>query len=321
MRYRRILVATDFSQYSTVAAQWAARAFAPRAELVLVHVLELPPPRSFLPRRVWLRADDVERYRADAATRLRQLGTQIGPAVLQEVVRIGRPDEEVLRIADQCDADLVVVGSHRERPAFWNRFGSTAERILAGAKVPVLVVHGAPRDLPRRLLAAVDDSAAADEVIEHAKALAERFRASGKILHVLPSASSHQLAAAGELVVTNDPVLDVGNEVIDASYRWLSDRIGEKPDELTPAVGLGPVKEVILSQARSAGAQLIVMGRERQAAIRRHPLGSVTSTVLRAATCPVLVVPTAGRAHAYPSAERPETSSLARRAPSSARHD
>ena len=145
MKCNRIVVAVDFSEHSIAAVQWVAQHFAPRAELVLVHVLELPPPPSFWPRRVWLRADDIETYRMGAKTRLRQLGLQIGRGLLWEEVRLGRPEDEVLRVAAEYEADLIVAGSHRERTGFWNRFGSTAERILGGAEVPVLIVHGAPR--------------------------------------------------------------------------------------------------------------------------------------------------------------------------------
>src|SRR5690348_9696685 len=165
MKCNRIVVAVDFSEHSIAAVQWVAQHFAPRAELVLVHVLELPPPPSFWPRRVWLRADDIETYRMGAKTRLRQLGLQIGRGLLWEEVRLGRPEDEVLRVAAEYEADLIVAGSHRERTGFWNRFGSTAERILGGAEVPVLIVHGAPRGAPRLVLAAVDDSVTGEKVI------------------------------------------------------------------------------------------------------------------------------------------------------------
>jgi Universal stress protein family len=77
---------------------------------------------------------------------------------------------------------------------------------------------------------------------------------------------------------------------------------------------LGPVAEVILREARSAGADLIVLGRERPGTTRRHPLGSVTSTVIRGATCPVLVIPSAGRAEAHSAEDRTESSTLMRAA-------
>jgi hypothetical protein len=52
---------------------------------------------------------------------------------------------------------------------------------------------------------------------------------------------------------------------------------------------------VILWEARLAGADLLVLGRERKGTVRRHLLGSVTGTVIRGANCPVLVIPNSGR--------------------------
>jgi nucleotide-binding universal stress UspA family protein len=295
MRCDRIVMAVDFSERSIAAAQWVAHHFAPRAELVLVHVLELPPPPSFWPRRRWLRADDTETYRTGAQTRLRQLGEQIGRGLAWEEVRIGRPEDEVLRVARESEADLIAIGSHRERAGFWNRFGSTAERILGGAEVPVLIVHGAPRAAPRMLLAAVDDSLTGEQVIECASALAERLGATGRLLHVLPSAAHHLPFFPGELLVHDRGLAEARNEIVHATHEWLRERIGDESTALTPLVQQGHTPEVILREARMAGADLLVLGRERKGTIRRHLLGSVAGTVIRGANCPVLVIPGSSR--------------------------
>jgi nucleotide-binding universal stress UspA family protein len=49
----------------------------------------------------------------------------------------------------------------------------------------------------------------------------------------------------------------------------------------------------ILSEASAVGAGLIVVGAHRHARARRLLLGSVSSALLRQATCPVTVVPAA----------------------------
>ena len=185
MKLERVIIAIDFSERSIAAAQWVARSFARQAELMLVHVLELPPPPRFLPRRQTRRADDIEALRSGARERLRQIRRQIRGGLVRDDVREGRAHEEVLSAASEFAADLIVVGSHRDKPGFWNRFGSTAERILGGARVSVLVVHGEPRSAPRTLLAAVDDSETGIEVLTHAESLARRLGATGSALHVL----------------------------------------------------------------------------------------------------------------------------------------
>jgi nucleotide-binding universal stress UspA family protein len=291
MKLDRIVIGIDFSEHSIAAAQWVARALAPRAELVLVHVLELPPPPWFLRSRFSLRPQDVEMCRAGARARLRELGRQVGRGMLWEEVRSGRPEDEVLRVAREYEADLIVVGSHRERTGFWNRFGSTAERILGGSTVPVLVVHGAPRTVPRLVLAAIDDSATGRKVINGTQALAQRLGASGKVLHVLPPNMPYQLSLAGEVVVHDDQYVEAERELVESARAWLAERVEDVPTRLEPTVLLGDTPEAILREARLSGADLLVLGRERKGRIRRHLLGSVTGTVIRGASCPVLVIP------------------------------
>jgi nucleotide-binding universal stress UspA family protein len=193
----------------------------------------------------------------------------------------------VLRVASEFDADLIVVGSHRDRPGFWNRFGSTAERILGDSRTPVLVVHGAPRSVPRRLLAAVDDSETGTRVIAQAEALVHRFGAAGSVLHALPRQPIHWVLPPAELIVHDQYLIDE-NEYIRKTHEWLSERI---TDGLRPTVLVGDAAEAILAEATRTGADFLVVGRERKSKTRRFLLGGVTSVILRAANAPVLVIP------------------------------
>jgi nucleotide-binding universal stress UspA family protein len=291
MKLERIVVAIDFSERSIAAAQWVARHFAPKSELVLVHALELPPPPLFLRGRASWREDDVESCRTGARVRLRQVGAQIGRGLIWEEVRVGRAHEEVLRVAREYNADLIVVGSHRDRDAFWNRLGTTAERVMGGARVPVLVVHGAPREVPRILLAAVDDSETGARVIEHARTLAERFSARGKVVHVLPGQAIQRLLTPEEITAYDYRLVEAEQQLIGATQEWLATQLAQAPNELKSAVLVGEPAEKILTEARDIGSHLLVIGRERKSRTRRFLLGSVASVVTRVANCPVLVIP------------------------------
>ncbi len=56
----------------------------------------------------------------------------------------GVPQEEILRFAEEKQADLIVMGTHSRRGLERVFFGSTAERVVRNARCPVLTV-GAPR--------------------------------------------------------------------------------------------------------------------------------------------------------------------------------
>jgi nucleotide-binding universal stress UspA family protein len=56
-------------------------------------------------------------------------------------IRRGIPDEEILAYVDENDIDMVVMGTHGRRGVQRYLLGSTTERVLRRASIPVLAVH------------------------------------------------------------------------------------------------------------------------------------------------------------------------------------
>ena len=52
----------------------------------------------------------------------------------------GRPQSEIQRVAEECEADLIVVGSHT-RSGLARLLGSTANGVMDSAPCDVLAVH------------------------------------------------------------------------------------------------------------------------------------------------------------------------------------
>lgn len=146
--FRRILVATDFSPESGDALRYAASlAQHGAAALILVHVVE-PLPVAHQP--MVERAFDVTAYHASlreaAKTELHgwapdyvRLGCDT-----EDVVVLGKPYVEVLRIAAERDVDLIVLGVHGRGALDRLVFGSTTEHLVRRASCPVLTVR--PRE-------------------------------------------------------------------------------------------------------------------------------------------------------------------------------
>ncbi|MGL4574564.1 MAG: universal stress protein [Burkholderiaceae bacterium] len=55
--------------------------------------------------------------------------------------KVGAPAVEILKAADKVKADLIVMGSHGHSAISSLLLGSVTQKVLAGAKVPVLVVR------------------------------------------------------------------------------------------------------------------------------------------------------------------------------------
>jgi nucleotide-binding universal stress UspA family protein len=143
--WKTILHPTDFSEASEAAFAEARRlAGASDAELVLLHVLT-PPSAYELQGFEWgaLHLPDEAARRHSAAVELGRLVGRAkrrgvrGRAMLVE----GVPNREILRIAASIPVDLVVMGTHGRHGLDRLLFGSTASRVVRGARCPVLTVR------------------------------------------------------------------------------------------------------------------------------------------------------------------------------------
>lgn len=117
------------------AAARAARIFG--ASLLLVHVVRpvLGPP--------WLRAHLRNRDRArlaDARDRMRALKDSVKKVKVQARLLLGDPAEEIVAVASDLEAGLVILLLRRGRGLFGPRKGSIAYRVLCGAATPLLAV-------------------------------------------------------------------------------------------------------------------------------------------------------------------------------------
>lgn len=136
---RRVLVATDFGDAAARAlAAGALIASASDATLSVLHAERFDPPPYFtLDQIARLEAERRSAQRA-AGDHLRRVASGITGYPITPVIVDAPPVEAILDAS--ADADLVVIGTHgRHGPGRW-WLGSVAERVVRGARTPVLVV-------------------------------------------------------------------------------------------------------------------------------------------------------------------------------------
>ena len=144
IKLQRILTTTDFSTHSKVALQYAvefARAF--NAEVILTHVVDsamflsqLPPVGEvyFPPNIADLQGDQA---RAECERILKESGIARG----RVVIGTGSPFLEIVRIATEEKADLIILGTHGRGAVAHMLLGSVAEKVVRKAPCPVLTVR------------------------------------------------------------------------------------------------------------------------------------------------------------------------------------
>jgi len=142
--FKRIVCPTDFSA-SSVAALETAVSFAQEgdARLTIVHVLEDADENELFVARPY----DVHHHRELREQHLRELVDSIVPPALREwaapslVIGSGKPYQEVLRVATEQSADLIVMGVQGRTPFDVMMFGSTTNQVVRRATCPVLTVR------------------------------------------------------------------------------------------------------------------------------------------------------------------------------------
>jgi nucleotide-binding universal stress UspA family protein len=278
----RVVIGVDFSPASLAAARWTARHLLPQAELVLVHVVEVPTMPTYL-RGVALADRMTERATEMMRIALTALGDVLGPVRCAIDVRSGRPAEQLHEVAQEHEADLLVVGRTGRRVRGVKQLGSTVERLLRRSATPVMVAGGPLVAAPRRILAAVDEGDLTSNVLEWAGLMSApaRSECAGVVtaLHVTSDALAPILGARG------------GDS---AAVMWLKARVSECALDCATteiAVAPGDPRLQILAAADAFESDLVVVGRCGADGSGDTGIGGVARAALRPTTRPVLVIP------------------------------
>jgi nucleotide-binding universal stress UspA family protein len=142
-----IVVAVDLSEYSeavlTHAFDQAVRQARP--DLHVLAVVSDEARRWHKPTAAELEEREEETKAALAELVPRVIDDAVPEAARRDWkvrlhVRRGHPDEQIVELAEEVVADLLVIGRYGH--ASRRRLGSTADRVLAQAECPVLVVSG-----------------------------------------------------------------------------------------------------------------------------------------------------------------------------------
>ena len=142
----RILVPIDFSGCSGDVLRRALElARARAAEVVLMHAVQVPSgleEADVQPRGSETRRAAVSYLADEAREALSKLAEELVPhgVKAKQVVTVGAPAEQILRLAEQERASSIVMGTHGRRGVARLLLGSVAHRVSQEASCPVEVV-------------------------------------------------------------------------------------------------------------------------------------------------------------------------------------
>ena len=132
-RLSRILYCTDFSHNSEQARGYAISLAAEYgAELALFHVAENPHDVSTAEAIVAARTQELDKLVSE--TERKNLN-------VRSAVRLGKPYEEIVRYANEAQANLIIMTARGGDAVDRAVFGSTTYRVIQLGPCPVLAIH------------------------------------------------------------------------------------------------------------------------------------------------------------------------------------
>lgn len=231
-----------------------------------------------------------ERRGREATIRVTDRAEERGLAATREVRR-GIPHREIRAYADEHDVDVVVMGTHGRTGVDRARLGSTTERVITRADVPVMSVRlaedGAELD-PRngrydRIVIPTDGSDAAQRAAETALEIAQRYDADVHAIYVVDS-TTYDLEDAPRSVVG---LLKEGGR---NATETIAELARERDLEVTTTLRRGEPAAELLEYASGVDADLVTMGTRGETVGAGRLLGSTTARVVRRSPVPVLTV-------------------------------
>jgi len=268
-----IICGTDLSAASAAALTVACALATQRGEteVIAVHVIE----------------EDADAHQARLDLDAHVRGAASGTHVRAELV-IGPPDATLISFAETESSDLIVIAASSKG----TDLGTTAERVVATTRVPVLMVRD-PEPLLAfargtravRALVGVDDTIACELCLQWTHGLRRR----GPV-DVIVGAVYYPDDAAQHYGLTAGTLVDRDPEIERLLARDLLRRFGST-DRAVARVrrGLGRIGDHVVELANEEDAELIIVGTSQRTGLDR--LGSVSSVIVLTAPQSVVCVP------------------------------
>jgi len=288
----RLLLATVVSGAAHEAECYAlALAASWRADLSVITVLEFPPGMNpeYAVNKLYL----TERM-SDASTKLMELKRRAHQRGVQATTRMatGIPREEVMAAAQAEQANLIIVGTRGKSGLAHVLLGSTAERLIRTAPCPVLAVpakasHALTAEgiCLTRILVPTDLSDCSLEAVKYAEGVAAQAKASIELLHIMEPGYY-----GIDFAIENRDDQERKRQVTTEQLEALLSKLTAAGIPVKGSVLGGTPVDMILEFARSSSSDLIVMGTHGRRGLSLGWAGSVTESVLRRGTIPVLAV-------------------------------
>jgi len=287
----KILVATDYSQYSDHAVHLAHDLHKKMgAEVTLVHVSDVSP--------VW----DMPAIDNQARNLLGQFQQEMNKSLekimeeqksrcnvkFESLIKFGNAQKELFNTINTTKADLLIMG-HRGQTGFFG-IGSFAEKMIAASPIPVLIAKN--NKSFKKISCLIDPSKISQESVAYAKEFAHSFSTNVQILVSIADLSSESLinipfvipsykfSEAEKMQIAENTKSLIMNHVSGISHQDVHVEISNLSTARALSQGLAEQK-----------ADLAIVTKHNRGALEKFFIGSVSKGILQEFDGNILVLP------------------------------
>lgn len=287
-----VLVATDLTEHAETALIRGRRiADAVGAPFIVMHVVpDVLRHHPLVPSRDAndaVLALDLSKRAAELVTQQVSRTLRVSADVYRVKVELGDAEDEIVRVAEEERAQLIVVGA-KPRHGTERILGHVAERVVRYAHTSVLVARTGEHT--RTILVATDFTEGSIPGLELASSLVETLGASVTLLHVMQLPSVTPLVSMTSALGSPwmPPPKQAVEQLEELGLMTLGSLAQQYHFQHIEQVE-GEPADVVMRRAEQIGAEMIVMGSHGRTGLRRLVLGSVAEKVIRTSALSVTV--------------------------------
>jgi len=282
----RIVFPTDFSETANKAQEHVVNmAKLMNSRITLLHVFESSSYGSMFGGTKGVDDDVVEAIREKVKTKAASLSNEHGIEV-DVVFGTGRIYDQIVNVAQDVEADMVIMGTHGISGFAEFFAGSNAFKVVTQCPCPVLTIQEARGSVGfEDIVVPVDSTPESRQKVKHAIAFAEKF---GSTLHLAVLISNDTPEKRHVFGIKEKQITDV-LDAKEISYS-VSELVGENLATMT------------MNFAESKKADLIIMMTEQEFNMTGFLMGQFAQQIVNHSKVPVLSVSpieSTGEFHSY----------------------
>jgi nucleotide-binding universal stress UspA family protein len=214
------------------------------------------------------------------AARLTKSGITVESGVM-----VGEVNTEIKRAISAYKPDLVAMGTHGRSGIQRWFIGSTTERLLRHCPVPLITTSMIRKPRPdatrfQRILVTTDFSDGTADALDYAFSIAQENQSAITLLHVIEAPPKSTVPNRKSLVSAT--LRNLAKLVPPESEAWC---------DVKTKAEMGTPYQVVLKVLQTGKFDLLVMNIHGKGMLERALLGSTAERVVRAARCPVMLIP------------------------------